>query len=459
MFVGCLRAGRDFISIPLPGRGQTADRYGAQIENILKVSGATAIAVEAEYASILRSLPRLSSWPLLLAEELAEADASPFRSDPLPGGLVQFSSGTTGSPKGIRLSCEAIAASVEATLDALGVGERPESFCSWVPLSHDMGLIGGLLGTWAGCSRTRYRYTLLSPELFLLRPLAWLEACSRTAATLTAAPAFAYGVASRHLAKGAGLKLDSLKACIIGAEPIRAETLVNFAAAAGVHGLREDALCPAYGLAEATLAVSMVRPGERWKTRSVSVEGRNGRFVSCGRPLDCVTVDAPDGTSPAGPIRVAGPVLLDRYVPGDANPAGSWLETNDLGVLEGGELFVTGRSDDLLCMAGRHVFAWELEGAVHGTLDVRPGDVAVVADASGRYVVLLEIRPSAKPDFDKLLLAARKEVVAVAGIGPSAVACLPKGSILKTPSGKIQRAGMAATLPALLETSLAIQKW
>jgi fatty-acyl-CoA synthase len=154
-----------------------------------------------------------------------------------------------------------------------------------------------------------------------------------------------------------------------------------------------------------------------------------------------------------------GAALFDRDVPGEARPAGAWFETGDLGVLADGELFVTGRSDDLLCIAGRHVFAWELEQAAHGTLDIRPGDVAVVPDGRGRYAVLVEVRAPAKANFDELLSAVRRRVVGVAGIGPSLVACLSRGSILKTPSGKIQRKGMAASFAGLLATSLAAKEW
>jgi acyl-CoA synthetase (AMP-forming)/AMP-acid ligase II len=444
-FVGCLRAGRDFVSMPLPGRAQDGAAYGQQLQSIIDLCGAGAVVVEAAYTDLLQSLPSGLRCPIIVAERLASATGS-WEADTDPGELIQFSSGTTGNPKGVRLGGAAIGASAEATLLALRIGERPEVFCSWVPLSHDMGLIGGLLATWVGSTRVPYTYVCISPELFMTRPLMWMEACAANGATITAAPTFAYDVLSRHLEKAATLNLNAVRAAIIGAEPIGPDTLRAFAAAGSRHGLRERALCPAYGLAEATLAVTMVPPEEAWSTRTVSVDGQDGTYVSCGRILNCVNVDAPDIATGAGPIKVAGSALCSGYVPPRAAVSCEHLDTGDLGVLADGELFVTGRADDLLCIAGRNLFAWELERAASTLPCVRPGGCAVVPDGRGRYVALFEPQAGAERCLDDALEDVRRKLLAVAGIGPSGVGCLCRGALPKTPSGKIRRNGIASEL-------------
>jgi acyl-CoA synthetase (AMP-forming)/AMP-acid ligase II len=460
-FVGALRAGRDFVSLPLLGRGQDIAVYAQQLRAIVEAANVQAIVIEAAYEGLLQSLPAGFPCPVVAAERLAErASAGSLWGDPEPGDLIQFSSGTTGAPKGVRLSTGAIGASVEAMLDAIEVGGTPEAFCSWLPLSHDMGLIGGLFGTWVGCARTRpgYRYVCISPELFLMRPMIWMETCSSIGATVTAAPTFAYHLLSRHLGRGPVLDLKSLRACIVGAEPIGAETLRGFAAAGSRHGFREAALCPGYGLAEVCLGVSMVPPGEPWSTREVVLEGVKASYVSCGRLFDCVRVDAPAPGAGAGPVRVTGAAACSGFLP-ERPGRSEWIDTGDLGVLEGNELVICGRADDLVCVAGRNVFAWELERAASGVPHVRAGDCAALSDGRGRYVLLFESRGADGADIEGALVEIRRRLASVAGIGPSGVGCLPRGAIAKTPSGKVQRNRMAAELARFTECCTAYREF
>jgi acyl-CoA synthetase (AMP-forming)/AMP-acid ligase II len=454
--VGSLRAGRDFVSLPLPARGQDGSAYMQQIQTIIEASGATTLLVEAAYSGVLQAHATVLPCPLVICESLLDGSTK-IRSDGEPGELIQFSSGTTGTPKGVRLSSTAIAASVEATLDALGIGGTPETFGGWVPLSHDMGLIGGLLGSWVGCTRTRpgYKYICLSPELFSTRPAVWMETCATHGVTITAAPTFAYQIASRDLLRSPALHLTQLRAAIVGAEPIGPETLQAFASAGSRHGLRETALCPAYGLAEATLVVSLVPPGDGWKARTVSVDRQINSCVSCGRILDCVTVAAPDSGSEAGPIKIAGPAVCHGHIPPRAATKDEWLDTGDIGILADGELFVAGRSDDLVCVAGRNLFAWELEREASTLPDVRTGNCAVVADGRGRYVVLFETPSHGQASTPKDVFAqVRKRLSAFAGISPSGVGCLPRGSLPKTPSGKMRRNRIAAELGQFIDSCI-----
>jgi acyl-CoA synthetase (AMP-forming)/AMP-acid ligase II len=460
-FVGCMRAGRDFVSLPLPGRAQDPLAYAAQLRTIVELANVAAVVVEAAYVDLLRSLPEALNVPIVVSEQLAESTTDAIRSDPCPGELIQFSSGTTGTPKGVRLGGDAILASVDALLNAFGIEGIPETYCGWLPLSHDMGLIGGLLGSWVACTRTRpgYRYVCLSPELFLTRPLVWMETCSAVGATITGAPTFAYHVSSRHLQRAASLDLSKLRACAVGAEVIGVDTLEKFAAAARPHGFDEKALCPAYGLAEATLAVSMVRPEDHFSTRSVSIDGQRRDYVSCGPILDCIRLEAPDICHGAGPIRVAGPAVCSGFIPERPLQREGWLDTGDLGVVADGELIVTGRSDDLLCVAGRNLFAWELERTVSDLPEIRMGNCAVVSDGCGRYVVLFERLRVDQANLQDALVGVRRTLATVAGIGPAAVGCLERGRLPKTPSGKIRRNFISANLERMRESCIAYREF
>ena len=458
-FVGCLRAGRDFVSLPLPSRGQSAAAYSAQLRSVTELAEVGAVVVESAYSALLESATTPFSCPLFVAERLAEGTTDALRGDPEPGALVQFSSGTTGAPKGVRLEGGAIASCVEAMLAGLHIDRDPEVFLGWVPLSHDMGLIGGLLTTWVAATRAPYRYICVSPESFLARPSSWLQSCARRGATITAAPAFAYQISSKHLAAGPTLDLSALRAAIVGAEPIAPCTLRAFDAAASRHGLRATALCPAYGLAEATLAVSLVSPEDAWTTRAVTVDGQTTEYVSCGRILPCVRVDAPGPETGPGPIKVAGPALLSGHIPPRPRSIDGWLDTGDLGLLADGQLLVTGRQDDLLSIAGRNVFAWELERALADLPHVRPGGCAVVPDGRGRYVALFEPRHADEDGVDACLPQARQKLGALAGIGPSGVGCLPRGTLPKTPSGKLQRNRIAAELRQFVASCLAYREF
>jgi acyl-CoA synthetase (AMP-forming)/AMP-acid ligase II len=452
-FIGSLRAGSDFVSIPLPGRGQSAGAYAAQVRTILDLAGVERLVVEAAYAPILgAALPELGER-LLVAEALIEAgDAALRPRDHEPGSLIQFSSGTTGAPKGVRLSTAAVGANVTASLEALEA--RPgEVFCFWVPLSHDMGLIGGLLTSWASCCATGTgappgKYVCISPELFLARPALWMEACATHRATITAAPTFAYQLLARHLPRSRPLDLSSLRACIVGAEPISAETLRQFEESARPHGFGELALCPAYGLAEATLAVSIVPPSQAWSTVHVDTDGRRIEHVSCGKTLRSIEVAAPELERGPGPILIRGASVCEGFVPPRGRRSDGWLDTGDLGAMTNGELLVTGRGDDLLCLAGRNLFAWELEREAAQCADVRSGNCVAVPDGRGRYVIFFEPVGSAEPGARQALIDVRRRLAGFAGVGPSGVGCLPRGRLPKTPSGKIRRNSITADLAA-----------
>ena len=451
-FIGALRAGLDFISIPLPGRGQDVAAFGAQMETILSGSNAVQLVVDSVYRGIIEASAGTLEIPTVVSADSCSGGVSDAaRLWENSGDIVQYSSGTTGVPKGVKLDGAAIGASVTATLDALDI--RPgDGSCQWVPLSHDMGLVGGLFSGWAVACRQRLasaeaRYCAMAPELFLARPLSWLEACIAEGGTVTSAPAFAYDILARQLPRVRDLDLSSLRVALCGAEPVHAAMLERFTRAAAPHGLSSTAICPAYGLAEATLAVAFSRPNEEWKTVEANIDGTLRTLVSCGRPVDSVDVALRTGEQGATTLHVRGAAVTRERIPGGRRSRDAWLDTRDMADMVGGELAVSGRADDMLCVAGRNVFAWELELQALECEGVRAGNCIVVPDDDGRYLVFVEAASGVLAEHLRgILQQIARRLGRFIGVAPAGVGCLPRGALPKTPSGKPRRAVVARSL-------------
>jgi acyl-CoA synthetase (AMP-forming)/AMP-acid ligase II len=458
--LGALRAGHDFVSLPHSRRAQTTEAYIEQIERILLLAGVETVVADNDSVQLFAAL---SNFRILSAESLIDSSENARPTVDGDGALIQFSSGTTGVPKGVRLAGGAIGASIEATLEAYG--HWPGGRCNWLPFSHDMGLIGGLFTGWASTSHTSSiteaprRCVYISPGLFLARPLIWLETCASQASMVTAAPTFAYQILARQLRDTAApLDLSSLKVCIVGAEPIHATCLTEFEEAARRHRLDPNAICPAYGLAEASLAVSIDSPSQHWSTERVMSDGMARDYVSCGQVLPCVEVKIGGATGQPGRIEIRGPAVCDGVLPPSGESGDGFRDTGDLGVLRSNNLVITGRSDDLLCLAGRNVFAWELETEVTRCAGVRAGNCAIVSDGRGRYIVLFE--PTLTLDDPSgVLQAIRRRLASFAGIGPAGVGCLSRGQLPKTPSGKLQRKAIATQLEAFRDICIAYREF
>ncbi len=439
--LGGLRAGLTVLSLPYPARGTGLDEYGRFLADIGERSGVQVVALPRPFAD---SLPDQRVRTVAYDECVAYA----HRIDVVePGEFVQFSSGSTGRPKGVRLSAQAIAANVTATLEHIAPHGAGMIGCSWLPLSHDMGLIGMCLTVLVsmGAPWRARRLVLLAPESFVHRPPRWLEACSEVGATVTCAPNFALDLVLRHAhLLPESSRLRALKVLIVGSEPIRPATLRQFAEVMAPLGFDETALCPAYGMAEATLAVSMVRPAEPWQSLTVddaTADGGDLEVVSCGGPLRGLEVRAPDRSRGPGPIAIRGATLLTGYL-GEARPAlrDGWLETNDIGFLSDGELFVMGRADDVIIVAGRKFYPEELELTVGDHPALRPGNCAAIPDDSGGFVVVAERRRNEQPpDLAEVCRWVRRELATRHGVAPAAVMVVSPGTLPKTPSGKLQR--------------------
>jgi acyl-CoA synthetase (AMP-forming)/AMP-acid ligase II len=271
------------------------------------------------------------------------------------------------------------------------------------------------------------------------RPSRWLQASSELGATVTCAPNFALDLVLAH-ALPATVDLRSLKVLTVGSELIAPGTLRRFARAMAPLGFDEAALCPAYGMAEASLAVTMVPPDEQWRAAAGEPDGPE--VVSCGVPLRGLEVRAPAGGDGPGPIAVRGASLLAGYLGRETSPldGDGWLATSDLGFLWAGELYVVGRADDVLVIAGRKLAPELLEETAAAHEAVRPGNCAAIPDGSGGYIIVAERRrASGRADLREACRWIRRELSVRLGAAPTAVVIVSPGSIPRTPSGKLQR--------------------
>lgn len=365
--------------------------------------------------TVLRGASVPVTWPDLRGEDVA---------------FLQFTSGSTGAPKAVPVTHDRLAANAQAIVAGLGASAERTVGVSWLPLYHDMGLIGFVLTPLLH----GLTVALLPSTAFLRRPRAWLDAVHRHRGTVTFAPAFAYALATRRTSEAdlAAWDLSCLEVAGCGAEPIPAHVLARFTELfARRCGLPETAALPAYGLAEATLAVTMKPLG----TRARTTRWQDRELTSCGVPLPGVRVVIRDPNGRALPEGEEGEICVS----GPSVTTDGELATGDLGVLLDGELHVTGRIKDVLIVAGRNVHPQELEWVAAEVDGVRRGGTVAFSAASDdgeRGVVVVEI-VGEEPDALSAKVAQR--ITEQLGIAPDVV-CVPAGTLPKTSSGKPRRA-------------------
>jgi len=446
---GAFRSGLTLVSLPHPARGMDAEEYLAQIGTMCALAGATHLLCDPSLAALLSTGP-------VPVHPFGEWRAAAQRRGTLaPGRFVQFTSGSTGTPRGIALTLDALDANLTSMYDWLEPREGAV-VCSWLPLSHDMGLIG--LALYAICSvnppwSIPSQLVLMTPESFLADPGSWMRACTDFRATSTTCPPFALRLAARSLRSSGSFDLSSLRSFVVGSEPVPADGLREFESVAQDFGLSPHALCPGYGMAEAALAVAIDPPTSPWSAvqldpdalgvrQWVEVEHGGVELVSCGPPVLHTEVRTA-GTAPLGELEIRSPSLLESYLGSESSPLrkDGWLHTADLGCVRNGEVFVAGRTDDVLIVAGRNIDARELDAWVTSHPSCRPGNAACVPDGSGRYVVVAEPRND-EVDLAQLRAGAREIRVSLThrfGASPSAVVFVARGTLPKTPSGKVRR--------------------
>ena len=381
--------------------------------------------------------------------------------------FLQYTSGSTGNPKGVVLTHANLLANIRA-MGAAVQADSTDVFVSWLPLYHDMGLIGA----WLGSLYFGALLVVMSPLDFLSRPQRWLWAIHRHRATLSAAPNFAYELCLHKLNEQdlEGLDLGSWRAAFNGAEAVNADTLLAFYERLKGYGLHYESLMPVYGLAECSVGLAFPPIGrgpliDRIERDAFMNDGKAVpaeaadqsalRFVVSGRPIakhQVRIVDDHGHELPErrqGRLQFRGPSTTSGYFrnPGKSKELfdGEWLESGDLAYMAGGEVYITGRIKDVIIRAGRNIYPDELEKAVGEIEGVRKGRVAAFAckaadSGSERLVVMAETR---EQDADRQL-AIRKRINAtvteIIEASPDTIVLAPPGTVLKTSSGKIRRA-------------------
>ncbi len=457
-----------FVPVPIFPRAsfKGVDTYVDTLEHIVKAARAKVVVCMQQNRDIVAQLqgrPGLEALVVLDVETGFLGQAPPFsppRITPRDLCFLQFTSGSTSRPKGVMVRHDNLVANTTAFLGPSGLARTPDDIgVSWLPLFHDMGLIGFVLGTLI----VDLPVVLMPTPTFARTPRMWLELITKHRGTITYAPNFAYQLVTKRVTeKDLGtLDLSSLRVAGCGAEPIRARTLLDFADKFRPAGFRSTALLPSYGMAESCLAITFHSLGQDMVVERVDPAAmRTGHavpstasdaleIVSCGVPFpghELAVVDEHGTNVPervVGQVLSRGPSVTDGYYENDEASAESfkdgWLHSGDLGYVADGALFVCGRVKDLIILNGANHYPQDIEWAV-GELDgVRRGNVvafSVMKDGVEQLVVAAEGHSA---DASRLRTAIAEAVQSAFGLTPSHVAVCGVGALPKTSSGKAQR--------------------
>jgi 1-acyl-sn-glycerol-3-phosphate acyltransferase len=470
-FFGILYA--DAIPVPIypPMRlSQIEDHLRRQI-GILRNAGAGLLITMPEGLR-LAGLLRTQVENLNAVESVATLEASkapvnlppPSNSDSV--ALIQYTSGSTGDPKGVVLSHANLLANIRAMGGVMGASSA-DVFVSWLPLYHDMGLIGA----WLGCLHFAAPLYAMSPLSFLVRPESWLWAIHRFRATFSASPNFGFELCLNKIADAdlEGLDLSSLRMVANGAEPVSVQTLRRFIERFGRYGFHPQAMAPVYGLAECSVGLAFPPLGrspiiDRVNRDRLSADGvaeparpedpKPLEIVPCGQPLPGHEIRIVDeagfelGERREGNLEFRGPSTTRGYFRNETKTRelfhNGWLDSGDRAYMAGGDIYITGRVKDIIIRAGRHIYPQEVEDAVAEIPGIRKGCVAVfgVTDrASGteRVVVLAETHETDPAARAQLQARAQEIAGDTAGTPPDEIVLAPPRTVPKTSSGKIRR--------------------
>lgn len=471
-FLGILYAGATPVPIYPPMQRAKIEEHLGRQAGILKNAGASlliTVPVALHVAALLKGLvPTLGAVESV--ENLLKNGAAPValpKVDASSIGLIQYTSGSTGDPKGVVLTqanlianIRGFGSAVEATSDDVMV--------SWLPLYHDMGLIGAWLGTlYFGVP-----LYVMSPLAFLARPETWLWAMHRYRATISAAPNFAYELCLRKIRDEdiEGLDLSSVRATLNGAEPVNVQTLRDFIKRFSEYGYRREAMMPVYGLAENAVGLALPKPGRGPLIDRVNRESltRNGyakpaepndknaiEIVACGVPIPDHEIRIVDeqrrelGERQEGRLEFRGPSATPGYFRNEARTNAmirdGWHDSGDRAYMAGGEVHITGRIKDIIIRAGQNIYPQEVEEAVSDISGVRGGGVAVfgaadAAHATERLVVLAETDLTDDAERDRLHHRIQEVATNILGSPPDDIVLVKRGTVPKTSSGKVRRA-------------------
>lgn len=469
-FFGTLLAGGIPVPVYPPARATRIEEHLQRLRAILGNCRGPTLIIPPETkktAQLLKTQVDALHHIATVEDLSAAVEASPLPAvTPEQIAFLQYTSGSTGTPKGVVLAH----ANLLANIRAMGARIRVDSedvFVSWLPLYHDMGLIGA----WLGSLYFAAPLVVMSPLSFVSRPLRWLQAIHRFRGTLSAAPNFGYELCLRRIADKElqGLDLSSWRAAFNGAEPVSPDTLGRFGSRFRPYGFRMEAMMPVYGLAENSVGLAFPPPGRGplfdvidrdafmldGEAKPVpETEPAALRFVACGRPLDGHQIrivsaggrELPDRR--VGRLEFRGPSATSGYYHNPGQTArlfdGDWLDSGDLAYMVDGEVYLTGRAKDLIIRAGRNIYPPELEEAVGQIEGIRSGCVVVFGNpdpetGTEKLIVAAETRCHDGDRLEQLRSQINAAVSELAGEPPDDVVLAPPNAIPKTSSGKLKR--------------------
>jgi fatty-acyl-CoA synthase len=470
-------------------------RYAADTLAVLGVIGAKHVIVGDPFTDVAHMLDA-DAFTAVTTEQLRAGThaADPADTPEDATALLQLTSGSTAAPKAVRITHRNLWANISGMAEVADLDPARDVMVSWLPLFHDMGMVGFL--TVPMCRGIEL--VKATPADFLGAPLMWLELIDRFRGTVTAAPNFAYALAARVLPRATELDLSSLRFALNGAEPIDVAAVRAFLAAGAPFGLRDTAVVPAYGMAEATLGVAFHPWGtplaidvvdaaqleEECRAVPVAADKHDAAhgaasgdaadgtlsdhatvhtrsFPLLGPPLPGIDIVArrEDGTDlgdrEVGTLMIRGESVTELYLtvdgPVPTRGADNWLDTGDLGYLVDGSVVVCGRAKDVIIMGGRNIYPTDIERVAQSVPGVRAGNAAAVRlDAGARregFAVIVESKLAGDAaENARIARDVRTAVTAQIGARPTTVLVVPPGTLPKTPSGKVKRAAAIGLL-------------
>jgi fatty-acyl-CoA synthase len=469
-FMGALTAG--LVPVPMypPLTLAKMEAYGETVRHILSASGAKALITVPGLEGMLRehlvAAVGRDDVQVILDEELRGEPMAPAyppcKVEPDDVAFLQFTSGSTRKPKGVMVTHRNLAVNAHCIMfDGLRANAQDKGV-SWLPLFHDMGLIGFVIAPLFAQVQVMFLPTMN----FIRRPSVWLDALHRFRGTITFAPNFAYSLSARAVKESdvAGWDLSSVKALGCGAEPIQPNVLETFVKRFASTGLRPEALLPCYGLAEATLAVTFIDLDKPLHTDHLDPAAlkagtaRPGRgdntlqVVSCGKPFpghEIVVIDDEGNRLPeraVGHVLLSGPSVTSGYFEQPEATAevfkDGWLHTGDLGYLADGELYVCGRAKDLIIINGKNYYPQDVEriaSQVHGLRQDQCVAFSRIGAGGEEECVVVAEALRGKNDVDAITSAIRQRVRTELGIPIAEVVLIKRNSMPKTSSGKVRR--------------------
>lgn len=479
-FYGCQVLGAIPVPVVPPASLARMDDHIARIARVATICEAKAVVVSqgllaitgmvrSRFKEARAALSNVVFGQDLLREEGRVQELARVR--PEDPAMLQFTSGSTGDPKGVILPHRSLLANMKGIGLAAGF-TRDDVALAWLPLFHDMGLIGHFLASAAW----GLPLVLMPPETFIRRPREWLKAISRYRGSCSAAPNFAYSLCAKKIKDRdlEGIDLSSWRVAFCGAEPVNPKTITDFITRYEPYGFQPSTFFPVYGMAEMSLAATFPLPGgpprfdrvvrHRFEQGGAAEPAQEPReageatdvvtWVSVGRPLPEheVRIVDPEGRPlperREGEVEVRGPSMMAGYYRSQVATAeairGGWLRTGDLGYLAEGDLFVTGRRKEIIIKSGKNLYPQDIEAAAARVNGIRVGCCAAFGVTNaGRgtedLVLVCETRLDDPQDRARLMSEVRTAVLEAIGATPDVVVLVPPGTVPKTSSGKIQR--------------------